>query len=377
MVQLQRNEKGEKRGTSRTGKVDGRRGEEGDEVQRLWGMLYADDAGIVSQSLEGLERMMAVFVTACSSFGLTVSEAKTGIMCLETKGGGKVSFTINAAGQVYKQTIEFVYLGGAITADRDLSIEITRRFQRAWACFQRYKMEIYDRPGVRLRLKVRLLKAKVVETRFYSCMPWSPNKPDYDRLRRVHHSMLLRCLGWRKRKRGDHNLSYADALAKTASESIEAIVCKRRILLAGFLARMREERLPQRVMFEKLVGGKGYSGGQEKDWMAHLKEDMSVFTMKFEGWRKSAQKAGRWFRRVEEGAELFMRDWHETERRNAAKRRAKTAAAPSTVGISKRPEERGRGGGGRGGVMLKRLNFGSGHHRLESCGPSNGRHKIA
>ena len=40
MVQLQRKEKGEKKGTSRTGKVDGRRGKEGD-VQRLWGMLYA------------------------------------------------------------------------------------------------------------------------------------------------------------------------------------------------------------------------------------------------------------------------------------------------------------------------------------------------
>ena len=96
--------------------------------------------------------------------GLTVSEAETDIMSLQTKGGGKVSFTINAAGEVYKQTIEFVYLGGAITADRDLSIEITRRLRRAWACFQRYKMEIYDRPNVRLRLKVRLLKAEVVET---------------------------------------------------------------------------------------------------------------------------------------------------------------------------------------------------------------------
>ena len=41
--------------------------------------------------------------------------------------------------------------------------------------------------------------------------------------------------------------------------------------------------------------GKGYSGGQEKDWIAHLKEDMSVFGMKFEGWRKATQKAGRWF----------------------------------------------------------------------------------
>ena len=75
--------------------------------------------------------------------------------------------------------------------------------------------------------------------------------------------------------------------------------------------------------------------------MDHLKEDMSVFGMKFEGWRKTAQKAGRWFRRVEEGAELFMRNWHETERRKAAERRAKAAAAPFTVGISKRP----RGGG--------------------------------
>ena len=107
---------------------------------------------------------MTVIVTACSSFGLTVSEAKTEMMGLETNGGRKVSFTINAAGQVYKQTIEFVYLGGAITADRDLSIETTRRLQRAWACFQRYKMEIYNRPGVRLRLKEGLLTAEVVET---------------------------------------------------------------------------------------------------------------------------------------------------------------------------------------------------------------------
>ena len=173
----------------------------------------------------------------------------------------------------------------------------------------------------------------------------------------------------------DRHVSYADALAQTDSESVEAIVRKRRILFAGFVARMGEERLPQTVMFGEFVGGKGYSGGQEKDWMDHLKEDMSVFGMKFEGWRKVAQKAGGWFQRVEEGAELFMRNWHETERCRAAERRAKAAAAPSTVGISKRPGGGGRGGGG--GVMPKRLKSGFGHHRLESCGPSNGRHKIA
>ena len=208
--------------------------------------------------------MMTVIVTACSSFGLEVSEARTDTMCLETQSRGKVSFTINAAGQVCKQTIQFVYSAEAITADRDLGIEITRRLQRSWACFQRYKMEIYDRPGVRLRLKVRLLKAEVVETLLYGCMTWSAKRPDYDRLGRNHRSMLLRCLGWQKRKRHDITLSYADALAQTDSESVEAIVRKQRILFAGFVARMGEERLPQRVMFGEFVGVRATQGGKRK-----------------------------------------------------------------------------------------------------------------
>ena len=169
-VQFQRKkQKREKKGTPRTGKVDGRGGKE-EEVQRLWGMLYADDAGIVSRSSEGLERMMTVMVTACSALGRTVAEAKTEIMCLQTKDGENVSFAINAARQVNKQTIDIVYLGGDISANRDLSVEVTRHLQRAWACFQRYKMEIYNRPGVRLRLKMRMLKAEVIETLLYECV---------------------------------------------------------------------------------------------------------------------------------------------------------------------------------------------------------------
>ena len=41
----------------------------------LWGMLYADDAGVVSQSAEQLRNMMGVIVVVRAAFGLTVSEA--------------------------------------------------------------------------------------------------------------------------------------------------------------------------------------------------------------------------------------------------------------------------------------------------------------
>ena len=46
----------------------------------LWGMLYADDAGVVSQPPEQLRKMMGVIVVVCAAFGLTVSEARAEIM---------------------------------------------------------------------------------------------------------------------------------------------------------------------------------------------------------------------------------------------------------------------------------------------------------
>ena len=42
----------------------------------VWGMLYADDACIVSRTPQGLERMMANLVDVFGAFGLTVSEKK-------------------------------------------------------------------------------------------------------------------------------------------------------------------------------------------------------------------------------------------------------------------------------------------------------------
>ena len=44
------------------GKVDGRKGKE-EEVHILWGMLHADDAGIVLRSSGELDGMMAVIMT--------------------------------------------------------------------------------------------------------------------------------------------------------------------------------------------------------------------------------------------------------------------------------------------------------------------------
>ena len=112
-----------------------------------------------------------------------------------------------------------------------------------------------------LELKIRMLKAEVLETMLYGYATWSPCACHYNTLRRAYHRFLIRCIGWRKHNCADHPISYLDTLVKTGSESIEATLRSRRILFAGFVARMANTRLPKCVMFGEMVGGAGCVGG--------------------------------------------------------------------------------------------------------------------
>ena len=148
-----------------------------------WGMLYADDAGVVSQSPEELKKMMEVIVVVSAAFGLTVSGAKTEIMCLRAMPRSTATFSVEAARQVYNQTDEFIYLGGNANQNADLSIEVDWRVRNAWCSFRKYTLELYDRPSAPLELKTRMLRAEVLETLLFGCVTWSPRTCHHDTLR--------------------------------------------------------------------------------------------------------------------------------------------------------------------------------------------------
>ena len=66
----------------------------------IWGMLYADDACIVSRSPRAAAKTMEVIVHVCEAFGLTVSET----MCMPAPHMLPVVMLVEAAGQRYRQT---------------------------------------------------------------------------------------------------------------------------------------------------------------------------------------------------------------------------------------------------------------------------------
>ena len=82
------------------------------------GMLYADGAGIVFMSAEGLAKM-TVIVTIFETAGLTASEKKTETMLLQIPDQAPCTspLVIEAAGQ----TTQFLYLCGLIDASAGIT----------------------------------------------------------------------------------------------------------------------------------------------------------------------------------------------------------------------------------------------------------------
>ena len=239
-----------------------------DYVRRaVWGMLYADDACIVSRLPQGLARMMEVIVEVCRAFALTVTTKKTETMCMPPPRTPWTIVRIEAAGKIYKQVQSFTYLGGAVTETPDMSVEIARRTRACWMRIRRYSLELYGQPNVALSLKTRMMKAEAIEALLYGCSTWTLRQEHYAKLRSVHHRVLLRIIG-AQRKRPDHRMtSYNHALEITRCESIETTLRTGRLLWAGTLLRMSGGWLPKRIMFGNLEGAvRRGRGGKEKEW---------------------------------------------------------------------------------------------------------------
>ena len=178
------------------------------------------------------------------------------------------------------QTTQFLYMGGLVDASADIMPEIKRRIRLAWACYNRFKRELYDMKDARLTLKVRMLKAEVMETLLYGCVTWTFGQEHFAELRTAHHNLLLRIIGFQRQQRTDHLMSYAKGRKKAQCESVETTIRKRRLLFAGAVQRTTNERLTHRVMFGTMAGGENPGPGRPREnWAQCLETTLGYSTL--------------------------------------------------------------------------------------------------
>ena len=96
---------------------------------------------------------------------------------------------------------------------------------------------------------------------------------------------------------------------------------------------MEDTRLPKCVIFGELVGGAGYVGDQEKEWMVCFLDDFRAFGINADQWTTAAQDEGGWHRTAGQGAEHFMAKWIAAEKAKAGLRHA--VVCPNVTGRTK------------------------------------------
>jgi len=122
---------------------------ESPRIPKLFGMPYADDAGIVACTSASLAKIMTATVEKYHAFGLTMSKKKTETMVLRPPGKPVRQLMIQAAGKRYATAI------------------------------------------VSLELKVKLLRSDILGTLLYGCDTWTLLQEGYDFLRTQHRRLLL------------------------------------------------------------------------------------------------------------------------------------------------------------------------------------------
>ena len=145
--------------------------------------------------------------------------------------------------------------------------EIKRRVRLAWACYSRFKREVYDMEAAPFALKLRMVKAEVMETLLYGCVTWTLGKDHFAELRSTHPKFSLRIIGFQRQQLTDYLMSYAKASKKAQCENVETTIRERRLLFAGAVKRTHNERLIRRVMFRTMAGGENPGPGRPaKNW---------------------------------------------------------------------------------------------------------------
>ena len=185
--------------------------------------------------------MMTAIVNVFEEAGVTVSK-KTETTLLRTPNQTPLTspLVIEAAGQRYKQTTVFVpgrpylrdcrrYAGDQRTGPTRVSI-----LRSVQAGAVRYGDRCFHAEGAQANVR-RDGDAAV-------CVTWTLGVEHFAALHSAHRKLLLRIVGFHRRQRTGHRISYAKALKNAQCKSVETTIHRRCLVFAGAVQRAKTER---------------------------------------------------------------------------------------------------------------------------------------
>ncbi|XP_063624759.1 uncharacterized protein LOC134796499 [Cydia splendana] len=283
-------------------------------------IMYADDLCFVSNSAEGLQRLMSSLHDACTTFGLKINVKKTEVMVNVPDNEPNASVCIGD--EMLKRVERFRYLGSTITAKYDLDAEINARIGAAAVAFGKLRPKVFRSHDLKLSTKISVYMAAVLPNLLYASETWVLYRKHIRTLDRFHLKCLrdIMNIKWTDRVRNTNVLRRANV------GGIEVYLMRRQLRWCGHVSRMSEDRVAKRIFFSELQNGKRKSGGQYLRYKDVLKRHMKRCQLEPSDWERKAAQRPEWRRLINDRVNIF-----ETERRSELdKKRDELKARPPT-----------------------------------------------
>ena len=260
-------------------------------VSTIRELLFADDCALAADSEEGLQRLCDSFASASRRFGLTISIKKTEVLYQPARGKAYAPPNISIEGKQLKAVELFKYLGSIVSNDATADAEITARIAKATAAFGRLTKRLWRNRNIRVGTKISVYKATVVTSLLFGCEAWTLKKAHIARLEQFHQFCLRRIA----RIKWFHKVTNYEVLSRCGIESIQFMFEGAVLRWTGHVTRMRNDRIPKRLLYGRLVTGRS-SRGNQLTYINQAKKilrgcdivpgDLEALAVSRAGWRK-------------------------------------------------------------------------------------------
>ena len=167
--------------------------------KRLSNLRYADDTVLLADSAEKLQDILKRVADTSSKHGLYLNSKKTKVMVVRKQ---KENITIKLHNEVLEQVENYKYFRANISEKVTWEQEIKARMVIAKSTLNGLQ-NVWRHKGVRIVLKIRLVKALIWSIAIYGCEAWTLNKAEentinafemwvYRRMLRISYTELER-----------------------------------------------------------------------------------------------------------------------------------------------------------------------------------------
>lgn len=260
-------------------------------------LLFADDAAMVSHSLEELQAITTEFARVSSMFGLEISVTKTELLYQASGTHRRLQPRIFINDNPIKTSEKFKYLGSFISNDNSIDAEISHRIQSATISYSKLQKRVWNNHALSIATKMKVYKTVILTALLYSVETLTLYKRHIRKLTTYQLRYLRQILNikW------EDKVSNVEVLRRANMPSVEALITTAQLRWSGHVVRMTDDRLPRSVLYGELLDGQRQRGGQKLRYKDVIKRHLKRIDCDVDTWEEKARDRVEWRGIVKEG----------------------------------------------------------------------------